>query len=334
MISFERIDINEVNWEKMEEVGEANFFQTPLWLNFIAEIQQAEPVVTAIKSDGHLEGYFSGLMIRNHGLKILGSPFRGWGSYFMGFNLLPGTSRCEILKALPQYVFKELGCDYLEIVDPNLKACDRPGLPFMSVEELCWYALDLTKSEEEIFANMKSSCRNCIRKSVKSGVAIEEATDIEFADEYYAQFTEVMNKHGMVPTYDIEYLRKMIRIFLPTGNMLLLRARETGGHCIATGIFIALNKTAIFWGAASWQEYQSLRPNEPLAWYGIKNLKARGIKEFHFGGECEQYKEKYGCYEPSLLRLKKARNPLLQFVFDLATSPKNSRYRNWMIRRL
>ncbi len=34
---------------------------------------------------------------------------------------------------------------------------------------------------------MDSACRRCIRKAEKSGVTIEEAHDLAFADEYYEQ---------------------------------------------------------------------------------------------------------------------------------------------------
>jgi lipid II:glycine glycyltransferase (peptidoglycan interpeptide bridge formation enzyme) len=89
----------------------------------------------------------------------------------------------------------------------------------------------------------------------------------------------------MAPAYSLDYVQKLIETLLPTGHLLLLRARNFEGVCIATGIFLALNKTAVFWGAASWRQHQSLRPNEPLAWSGIQKLKSKGIQELHFGGQ-------------------------------------------------
>lgn len=333
MISFQRVPLEDVKRENAGVCDEINVFQTVPWLDLLTETQKAEPVIAAARSDGRLLGYFTGLIVNKYGVKVLGSPFRGWGTYFMGFSLMPDVSRREALQALPAFAFKELGCHYLEVVDPCLCASDWEGLPYQ-VEDLNWFALNLTPSEEKLFADMKSSCRNCIRKSVRSGVVIEEATDIEFADEYYAQFKDVMEKHGGEPTYGIEYLRRMIKRLLPTGNLLLLRARESGGRCIATGIFLALNRTAVFWGAASWREHQSLRPNELLAWYGIENMKARGVEELHLGAGGEQYKRKFGCYEASLVRLKKARYAVLEHLLAAVTSPTSNRYKNWMLRKL
>jgi hypothetical protein len=333
MIAFQRIHLRDVKWEDSSICDEINVFQTLPWLSFLAETQEAEPVIAAVKTDGQLFGYFTGAIVNKYGIKVLGSPFRGWGTYFMGFSTMPDISCREALQALPAFAFKELGCHYLEVVDPCLCASDWAGLPY-KVEDLDWFAIDLMKSEEELFKNMKHSGRNCIRQSIKKGVTIEEASDIEFAQEYYDQYKDVLAKHSIVPAYSFAYLQKMIETLLPTGHLLLLRARNPDGLCIATGIFLALNKTAVFWGAASWRQHQSLRPNEPLAWYGMQNLKARGIHELHFGGECEQYKEKLGCHKAHLYRLMKAKHGVLDRLLGLATSPKSSRYRNWVLRRL
>ena len=194
--------------------------------------------------------------------------------------------------------------------------------------------MDLSKSEDELFSEMDSTGRNCIRKSIKNGVIIEQASDPGFADEYYAQYQDVMAKQSLSPSYSLDSLRKLINKLLPTGQMLLLRARNSDGLCIATGVFLALNKTAIFWGAASWRQHQSIRPNELLAWYGIKNMKARGIQVLHFGGKNEHYKKKLGCKELKLYRLMQTRHRLLGCILYPMMSPKSNYYRNWMLRIL
>ncbi|GAI76213.1 unnamed protein product [marine sediment metagenome] len=118
----------------------------------------------------------------------------------MGFGMMPDVSRREALQALPAFAFKELRCHYLEVVDPCLCASDWTGLPY-KVEDLNWFAIDLTKSEEELFKNMKHSGRNCIRQSIKKGVTIEEASDIGFAEEYYDQYKDALAKRSIVPAY-------------------------------------------------------------------------------------------------------------------------------------
>ena len=328
MISFERIEIDNTTYENKNRIGEVNVFQTSTWLNFLADVQNAEPVVAVVKSDGRFLGYFTGLISHILGLKILGSPPKGPLTNFMGFNLLPDAPKREILQALPRFAFKELGCHYLEVIDPNLIPGNWEGLSY-KVENRHHYGIDLTKSEEELFANMDSTGRNCIRKSIKNGVVIEEASDIGFADDYYAQYEEVLAKHSLTPIYSLNSVRRLIEYLLPTGNLLLLRAISPEGLCIATGIFLALNKTAVVWGAASWRQYQSLRPNEPIAWYGMKNMRARGIQVLNYGGKSEHFKEKLGAKELPLYRLMKTKYTLIGLFFYPLMSLKNEKYRNW-----
>ena len=310
MITFEIIS-NDIPWDNILEFENYNVFQTPSWNNFLMETQNATPIVASIREGDQLLGYFTGLVTRKVGLKMLGCPLRGWGTYFMGFILKPETSRREILKVFPDFVFNTLKCHYFEILDPFINMMDIAGLP-IDFELRPRFLLDLTKSEDELFMNLKSSCRNLIRQSIKKGVTIEETVEVDFADDYHAQLTEVFAKQSLEPPYSAERVKSIIEFMLPTEKILLLKAREPSGKCIATGIFLGFNKSAVFWGAASWREYQSLRPNEALAWHGIKYWKAKGIKELHFGGGMEQYKSKYGCQEVTMIRLMKAKYPILE----------------------
>ncbi len=306
MIAMKRLGVDLVPWEILDEFADRTVFQTLPWLNFVAQTQAAEPVVAVVQEDGRILGYFTGLIVRKLGLKILGSPFKGWTTAYMGFNLLPGVPRCKALQALPSFAFKDLGCHYLEMVERRMCKDDYGDLAY-AVQDLASFEIDLTKSEAELFASMyKTRCQMFIRKAEKCGVVVEEAHDLDFADDYYAQLKDVFAKQSLVPTYGIDRVRELIKCLYPSGHLLLLRARDADGLCIATGIFPAFNDTAFFWGGASWRQHQNLRPNEPLMWYAMRYWKARGIKKFDLAGKGE-YKRKYGGYEIGVPRLMKAR---------------------------
>lgn len=238
----------------------------------------------------------------------------------------------DILDVFPNFVFNILRCHYFEIIDPVIQLSDLEGKTIDS-EILPRFVLDLTTSEDELFANMKPSCRRLIRQSIKNGIKIEEACDETFADDYYAQLTEVFAKQSLVPPFSLERVRKLVELMIPTGNLLLLRAREPSGKCIATHIFLGLNRSVISWGAASWREFQYLRPNEAIIWYAIKYWKAKGIKEFHLGGGWRQYKSKYGCDEIAIIRVMKTKYKILERLRIMFMSSRNPKLRNWVIRR-
>jgi len=273
-----------------------NIFQTLEWVNFVAVTQNAEPVIATVMEGSRIVGRFTGLIITKYGIKILGSPFHGWSTYYMGFNLEPSVSQIDALVALKEFAFKDLKCIHLEISDRNitpdqLKAA---GYLFQSREKVGYgFEIDLTKNEEELLQAMSSSCRWSYRKSIKSGIIVEASQDINFADDFYSQLIDVYAKQGLVPSYSIERVRKLIECLGPTGELLLLRAKTKEGSCVATGIFPALNDTMYFWGGASYRSHQKLCPNEAIQLYAIKYWKSKGIKRYNMGGG-GAYKRKYG----------------------------------------
>lgn len=287
------IDLTTVDWKALDGYLDRTVFQTREWLNFVAATQHATPLVAEVRQDGNLVGYFSGLTVTKFGVRILGSSFPGWTTPYIGFNLLPGVSRAAALAAVESMAWSLLKCLHIEISDPEFSTEDGEEQGFER-QFYTSYRTDLTKSEEELFNAMDSACRRCIRKAEKSGVVIEEAHDEAFAGEYYEQLKEVFAKQGLVPTYDLNRVRTLIKHLEPTGKILLLRARDPQGKCIATGIFPGFNKIAEFWGNASCQAGQILRPNEAIHWYAMRYWKRRGVAIYDWGGE-GAYKEKYGC---------------------------------------
>jgi hypothetical protein len=276
----------------MDSFADRVIFQTRAWLRFVAETQKGEPVVAEISDGANLAGYFSGVVVRRLGVRILGSSFPGWTTPYMGFNLLPGVSRASLLQSLVRWAFDDLKCLHIEVSDLNFSSEDGHSVGLNQTAYLS-YRTDLTRSEDELFDNMSSACRRCIRKALNNGVVIDEADDDGFALEYYEQLKDVFAKQGKTPTYGVNRVRSLIKCLKPTGNLLLLRARSQDGACIGTGIYPGMNKTAEFWGNASWREHQHLRPNESLHWYAMRYWKRRGATMFDWGGGGE-YKEKYG----------------------------------------
>ncbi len=268
--SFERVDARIDNPTLKLDINQLRtIYQTTAWLAFLSDTQNGELVFATLK-DGEIPlGVFTGLIVRKFGLRILGSPFPGWSADYMGFALSPGAEPRRAVQALIDFVFQDLGCAHLEMMDRNLTVNDLGGLD-LQYRVYRGFEIDLTRDEDKLFSNMTSACRRCVRKAEKEGVFIEEAHDLGFADEYYAQLKDVVAKQSLVPTYGIERVRQLITHVHPTGHLLLLRALDPGGRCIATGIFPHMNGVMNFWGGASWRQHQLLHPNEAMHWYAMK----------------------------------------------------------------
>ena len=231
-MKFYPIDIKTADWKRLDGFADRTVFQTREWLQFVAESQNAHPVLAELRESSDVLGYFTGLTFSKFGMKVLGSSFPGWTTPYIGFNLNPGVPRRAALEALEKFAWDDLKCMHLEVSDPNFTFEDGESAGFKT-EYYASYRTDLTRTEEELFNGMESACRRCIRKADKSGLKIEEAHDLAFADEYYEQLKDVFAKQSLVPTYSVERVRALVRNVEPGGNILLLRARDPGRevHC-------------------------------------------------------------------------------------------------------
>jgi hypothetical protein len=128
---------------------------------------------------------------------------------------------------------------------------------------------DLRPSEEEIWASVKGNVRNKIRKSQKLGVTIEEASNLEFADDLYAQVRDVFAKHSLAPPWGVVRIRELIRTVHPCGPLLLLRARRREGDCIATAVFPGMNRTMHYLSSSSGAGTSTSLPTRP--WCGTRS---------------------------------------------------------------
>jgi hypothetical protein len=333
MMKCRILDFETVDWDALDQFADRTVFQTREWLRFIAETQKATPVLVELQQDGQRAGYFSGLTVKKFGVKVLGSSFPGWTTPYVGFNMLPGASRSAALAAVETLAWDTLKCIHMEVSDPHFAAEDGEKLGFSSGSYTS-YRTDLLKSEDELFNGMDSACRRCVRKAEKSGVTIEEAHDLAFADEYYEQLKDVFAKQKLVPTYPVERVRSLVKHLEPAGRVLLLRARDPEGKCIATGIFPGFNKIAEFWGNASFRSGQTWRPNEYIQWYVMRYWKKRGVDVYDWGGE-GTYKEKYGCVPHHVPWFTKSRHQIVGKLRDEAKKMfgRKQRLMGWMQNR-
>ena len=326
MARFERVPLSLAEWGNIFATFDDRIvFQSPEWLSFLAETQGAEPVFAELKDGNESLGWLAGMVFKKMGLRILGTPFPGWSTPYLGFNLKPGVPRRVAIEAVHEFAFKQLGCAHVELVDSFLNTDDIAGLGFTHKLNPT-LEVDLTQPEDVLFANMTKSCRWTVRKAEKNGVKIEEATDIEFAEEVAAQLAEVFSKHGLALHFGAERVRALIKHLQPAGSLLMLRARDPEGRCIATGIYPGLNHTSFYLIGASWREHQKLYPNELMLWTAMLKWKQRGARVFNMVGNME-FKQKFGGRETAVPQLSKSRNAFIGFVRQKAPAMKKAAMR-------
>lgn len=314
MLTLRRVDFDRCD-RRLDERRARLVFQTQDWLRFLERTQGGEPVVAAVERDGEVVGWFTGMVVRRFGVRILGSPFPGWTTGSMGFDLDRGVSRSEAVEALVRFAFGDLRCLHLELKDRSLAAGDVAGIGF----ETRWtttFDVDLTADEETIFGRMTSACRRNVRQAERKGVVVEEVQgDSSFAEEYHAQLVDVFAKQSLPVPYGADRVRALIECL--GERVLLLRARGPDGEQAATGIFPGCGASAYFWGGASFREHQWLRPNEAIFWHAMREWKQRGAEVLDLGGGGE-YKRKYGAVEVCVPFFRRSRHRVLGRARDVA----------------
>jgi hypothetical protein len=330
MLKLHQVTATHEWWRRLEQFPDRLTFHTEEWIRFIADTQRATPVFAEVRDGSSVVGCFHSLIIQRFGLKILASPFPGWATDYLGFNLQRDVPRWLALQALEHFAFHDLRCVYFEVADRLFTPYDGTRLNFEQRISIS-YENDLTGAEADILRGMATSYRQEIRKAARCGVVIEEAEGNDaFAAEYYEQLKEVFRKSGLLPTYPLETVRKLIHYLHPTGHLALFRARDGDGKCIATGIYHGMNKYSQLWGNASAREYLHLHPNQAMHWHALRYWRNRGAEYFDWGGAGD-YKKQYGCRKIEVVRFAKSRFPLLSRLRDQAQRAyyQQLRWRSW-----
>lgn len=315
---FERINLSEINEEEYNNLPEKNIFTTKRWLQFISEDAGVKDFILRIcDEDGKFLGYFTGFITKKFGIKILGSPFVGWSTCFMGLDLLDRSNQFEIIRAIVKYAYKNEKVIYVEIIDRKITV-DQALEENITAFPVGTLQLDVNKDDAGLFKQMKTDCRNFIRQFERRGATIEIAEpDDDFAKDYYDQLIDVFAKQGMVPTYSLDKVKCLLKNLKGSNEILCLRVRNPEGEPIATSIFVGYQKRFFFWGGASYRTQQHYRPNEYMIWTAMQYWRDRGCEIFDMVG-VRDYKRKFGSHEEYYARMTFSRFPLLIKGRDLA----------------
>lgn len=294
MFSFEKIDFGKINENEFMSYSRKPIFTTIPWINFVIEDSKTEPAIFRITDKNGFVGYVPMMFVRKYGIKIAGSPFRGWSTCWMGVEVEDIDKKIPIIKELIPMLFKEYGVLYCEVTDRDLSEEDlnNAGIKHYPFETL---ELEINKTDEELFKVFKTDARNFIRQFERRGavLSVAEPND-EFAEEYYSELMDVFAKQGMRPTYSCDKVKRILKHNKDyADNILCLRVRTPNGEPAASSIYFSDKNRFYFWGGASFRAHQHYRPNEYMLWYAIRHFRDKGIQIFDMVGD-RRYKRKFG----------------------------------------
>ncbi|NMB91772.1 peptidoglycan bridge formation glycyltransferase FemA/FemB family protein [candidate division WWE3 bacterium] len=147
------------------------------------------------------------------------------------------------------------------------------------------FLLDLTKSEEEILANMHKKHRYNIKVAQKKGVVVRESTDDKDFDIFFNLYEET-GKRQKFFSRSRNYLSKVWSTFKEEGIAYVLIA-EYESRPLASWLLIIYDGVLYYPYGGSAQEDKGVQANCLLGWEAIKFGKKMGCTLFDMWGASE-----------------------------------------------
>jgi peptidoglycan pentaglycine glycine transferase (the first glycine) len=148
--------------------------------------------------------------------------------------------------------------------------------------------VNISVSEEDILAQMKSKTRYNIRLARRKGVQVEEG-GLDDLDAFYS-LMNVTSKRDKFGIHSRRYYERLLELFLPAGQAGLIMAKVEGELAAALGI-LALGKKSWYIAGASSNEYRNLMPTYAVQWGAIQWAKSRGCLMYDLWGVPDENEE-------------------------------------------
>ena len=141
--------------------------------------------------------------------------------------------------------------------------------------------IDLTKSEDELLANMRRQTRYEVRRATKQGIIVDKNNDEAIFKEFRKVQAETAKRQGFIPPN----LKTLIAEKEAFGeNIAIYVARTTDGEPIAYGMIIKNGKEGDYYEAASTPLNRKMPGAYALLWQVMKSLKSEGYERFNLWG--------------------------------------------------
>jgi len=149
--------------------------------------------------------------------------------------------------------------------------------------------LDLTKTDEQLLAEMRKSTRYEIKRAVKMGIKVEQSRDENLVADFIRLQTETAKREGFVP-FSRKYLLEQFRAFRKTNSVCWFFIRSdlaaAGSDLLISMAFVIFYRgEAVYHYAASSNEARKIPAAYAIQWAIIVEAKKRGMKTYNLWGD-------------------------------------------------
>ena len=268
--------LNVPDWDEMVSTfrEEANVFHTAGWARTLAEAYRYEPHYVSWWQDHQLKAVLAIMEVKSAltGLRGVSLPFTDF-CLPLGAEHVPKEERNRVVidhgRSRNWKTLETRG------------AVDRSPTEEAEGPSFLAHVLELSPSEETLFAKTRSNTRRNLRKAEREGVTVVEENSIKGLSAFCKLNSITRREHGL-PAQPRSFFDRLFSYIIQPGNgKILLGLYE--GQAIAGAVFLSFNGNAIYKYGASDKRYQWLRANNLIMWKAISIYAQNGARTFHFG---------------------------------------------------
>ena len=281
MLKFVEVDAKEHDKFIAKNHPEANFLQQSVW-GKVYELDGEEVFYRGVEKDGKL--LMSALIIlkpakRGRYLEIPGGPLIDWKKdkktlqfFLERIKEFAKEKSCVFVRMRPNFYETP---EYLELAK-SLGLVRSP----MHLHAEHTVMLDLTKTEDELMADMRRQTRYEVRRADKLGIEVKYENTKKAFDDFYDIQLKTAERQGFIPS-SRKFIQAQREAF---GERARIYTASLDGKELAKGLILLTSPEAIYHEAASTDEGRKLPGAYALQWRVIRDAKELGLKRYNLFG--------------------------------------------------
>lgn len=160
--------------------------------------------------------------------------------------------------------------------------------------------LDITKSDEELLANMRKATRYELKKAMTLGIAVTSTDDPEAIKTFYDLQLMTAERQKFVP-FSYHFLYQQFKVFTEARKALLYSATYDG-KLLAQAFIIFYGKEGAYHYGASTDEGRKFPGAYLIQWEAIKEAKKRNMQRYNFWGVAPETQKHHRFYGLSIFK--------------------------------
>lgn len=250
--------------------GPRSLFNSAPWISVIQDTYGFKLQASTIESSGRVQAAILFVEVDDlRGRRVLSLPFSDYCDPFVDSFETWQALVAPILELGAPVRFRSL-YSALPTSDPR----------FNLTGGSLWHCADLTRPEDQIWADMRDNARQNIRRAERGGIIVREGRRLEDVYAFYRMHSNLRKTKYRMFAQPISFFEHIHSAFANDGRLIVLLA-EHEGTPIAGILFLIHDNTLYYKFNASTET--ALRPNDLLVWTGMKIARRAGLSRLDFG---------------------------------------------------